>query len=256
NFYFRPENVTDFEDRFNLYSNCLQNLLTTPKYRLIQLVYILFKLTDNISFLALVIASISSYSITKQDKNYIFVFAVVGVEVFYDVMNFTTKVWFLHRVSILIGAILYVVYAILFHRLGIPWILWTVYFVRLISYILECLTDFALDYEIHNDLKDKKSKRTFFCGRFSVDPGLKDLETTRNEYQGSICAWWITPAFSSNVPIVKGIYNTPSFFLDIMIVLLLVINSPTVILAAIVGGLLYSCQLCCSETCFREVTYI
>jgi len=253
------------EERFNMYSNCIQNVLTTPKYRLIQLIYMLFRLTDNLSFLTLVVSSITGFVITEFDQKYFRVFTVVGVEIFYDVMNFTTNIWSLHRLNLWIGILLYVAYYIVFTELELPRTLWIIYWIRLASFVAESLTDYALDLELHNDLtnsdsdSDSDTNSTVFLCCFSINKDLKDLKETRKQYIGSISAWGMASAFSKKPSYSLKTCYCSTYFLECMIFLLIVLNIGTILLILVVGAIVtflsYFVRTCFGETCCGELTY-
>mmetsp|Transcript_125992 Transcript_125992/g.251465 ORF Transcript_125992/g.251465 Transcript_125992/m.251465 type:complete len:209 (-) Transcript_125992:176-802(-) len=80
------------------------------------------------------------------------VYSAIGVELFYDVLLFTSKFWFLERLSPYIGFGLYLMYFTIVYILQSPSYVWWVLLVRLAAFVIEESVDIAIDLEMHNDL--------------------------------------------------------------------------------------------------------
>jgi len=147
--------------------NVILNLLTTPKYRAMSAMYIIFRLMDNISLLSIIVLSIIHGALTTPTAANLALFSAIGLEVFYDVMLQTNKYWILERLSIYIGLVLYFIYG------GIVWwknfqgdyslddlrVVLAVLGIRFIAFILEECVDIAIDGELHNDLLDLEKQK-------------------------------------------------------------------------------------------------
>lgn len=90
--------------------------------------------------------------ITYPDRGQIAVFSAIGVELFYDVLLFTSKFWFLERLSPYVGLGLYMLYFTILYILQSPLYVWCVLWVRLAAFVIEESVDIAIDLEMHNDL--------------------------------------------------------------------------------------------------------
>jgi hypothetical protein len=171
-FAFKREQVSDDASSSSSSSNeqnVLLNLLTTPKYRAMSVIYIIFRLLDNIFFLSIIVLSIIYGGLTTPTAANLALFSTIGLEVFYDVMMQTNKYWILERLSIYIGIVLYGAYAVIVARKNshgeyTPGDLLTVIVVlitRFVAFIFEECVDIAIDGELHNDLlklQKQKSK--------------------------------------------------------------------------------------------------
>lgn len=140
--------------------NILLNLLTTPKFRAMSAMYIIFRLMDNVFFLGIIVLTISNGRFTTLSKADYSVISAIGLEVFYDIMLQTNKYWILERLSIYIGLVLYCIYV------GIVWykhshgdysphefhLVELFILIRFIAFVLEESVDIAIDMELHDNL--------------------------------------------------------------------------------------------------------
>jgi len=162
-----PEDDEDPMGSSSPEQNLMLNLLTTPKYRAMGALYIIFRLLDNISFLLIIILSL--INVFKEEAPLIktpkpedkALLSAIGLELFYDVMLFTHRYWFLQRLSIHIGLVLYIIYGGIvaikqtyseYGNMDEFVIVVSVLSVRFVSFILEEFVDIAIDAELHNDL--------------------------------------------------------------------------------------------------------
>jgi len=201
----------------------LLDLLTTSKYRVMQLLYLIFRITDNVMFLSLIISGVYRYILghgidqtqQEQEKAVVLVFSVVGVEVFYDVMSWTTKIWIVNRLGFYIGIMLYCCYAIAFAFVpNVDAVVWMLLGIRFGAYLLESFVDYAMDLEMHNDLVKMRDGEPQggcrwcqlcitcdSCKCLRVEKGTflhnKDYAGIPSLYVGSICSWTARSAFST-----------------------------------------------------------
>jgi hypothetical protein len=127
-------------------------LLTTPKYRVLNGLYFAFRMMDNTAFLAIIVLSIMHQTWAQLTPAQLALFGTIGLELFYDVMHETSKFWFLHRLSLYIGLVLYFVYFALCVNIGPPPEIFVVLTARFVVFVFEEWLDIAIDMEIHNDL--------------------------------------------------------------------------------------------------------
>lgn len=147
--------------------NVVLNLLTTPKYRAMSAMYIIFRLLDNITLLSIIVLSIINGGLTTPTPANLALFSAIGLEVFYDVMLQTNKYWILERLSIYIGIVLYGLYTGI-----VAWknshgdykpddleIAIAVLITRFAAFFFEECVDIAIDGELHNDLLKLQNHR-------------------------------------------------------------------------------------------------
>jgi hypothetical protein len=179
-FAFEKKQASDDASSSSSEQNVLLDLLTTPKYRAMSAMYIIFRLLDNISLLLIFVLSIMNNGFTIPTSAEWALFSAIGLEVFYDVMLYTHKYWTLQRLSIHIGIVLYCVYAVIVawkHSNGdyTPNELHTVIVVlsiRFFTFIIEECVDIAIDGELHNDLLKLQNRK---------DQETKDQETREHQ---------------------------------------------------------------------------
>jgi len=146
--------------------NIILNLLTTPKYRAMSVMYIIFRLLDNISLLSIIVLSIIHNGLTTPTLANISLFSAIGLEIFYDVMLQVNKYWILERLSVYIGIILYVIYTGI-----VAWknfrgeytpedlqLVAIILSIRFCAFLFEEGVDIAIDGELHNDLTELNNK--------------------------------------------------------------------------------------------------
>jgi hypothetical protein len=172
-----PE-VPHMED---LVTNIILHMLTSPKYRLLNSMYVAFSLLDNAFLLTIIVLNIlgfaqGEYSVTgalsRETAYKVPVAVMIILELFYDLMHNTTKFWIFQRLSIYITICFYVMYYAAVGFLGPSAeydivLLQTLITLRLIAFALETLVDVCIDMNIHNDLillnhpieEDEENKR-------------------------------------------------------------------------------------------------
>jgi hypothetical protein len=179
------------------------NILTTPKFRVYQMMYILFYLLDNTALAVIVVLSIITGTFDMAFYigvgREIALVSAVGVEIFYDIMLNANKYWALQRVSFYIGLLLFAVY---FTVVGVKklrgdydddhdyWVIMGVLIFRLGAFLLEEFVDIGIDCCMHNTLAEayhvKVPKRNSTAA--SVDQ--KDIKFPGGlVYEGSFLAW-------------------------------------------------------------------
>ena len=150
---------------------------------------------------------------------YIKIFFVLAVEGFYDIMAYSVKIWIINRVSVYVGCILYILYAIFFYETGLfdDKIVLALYFVRSFAFICEEFVDYFMDLELAVDLQNEVVTPITYiycncigCHDFCCndngyyvgccnDNGNNNnnnntlakvpIDTEKYEYKGSICVW-------------------------------------------------------------------
>mmetsp|Transcript_19958 Transcript_19958/g.40593 ORF Transcript_19958/g.40593 Transcript_19958/m.40593 type:complete len:408 (-) Transcript_19958:364-1587(-) len=136
-----------------LAQNIILRFQTSPKYRLLNALFLSFRLTDNLMLLTVAVLTVMHHGhITVPDKSQIAVYSAIGVELFYDVLLLTSKFWFLERLSPYIGIGLYVMYCSIVAAIGSPLYIWVVLGIRFAAFVIEESVDIAIDIEMHNDL--------------------------------------------------------------------------------------------------------
>lgn len=250
--------------------NCLLELVTTTKYRVLQLLYVIFRLTDNVLLLCLLIASITKQILTDVDKSNIAIFVVIGIELFYNVINFTTKIWILNRMSLLIVLLLYILYFLVFYLQNFSSTLFYMLSIRFLSFLLETYVDFALDYEIHNDLCTPNTNilcevdgypsfldPVFKSSFLKVDDkNVKNLEKIRNVYTGSICVWFWKSSFDYKINNSQKPVRIHRWIIYFLLILLTPVFLVVAIVILTVKFFLFVLKCCLKDNCYNEITYI
>ena len=150
------------------------NMMTMPKYRILSSLFFVFRLLDHIGLASILVLSLYKGQLTQPTAAQIALFSTIGLELFYDVLVYTSKFWFLQRLHPYIGTALFVGYFIIcsvkFGGFGalnedqelVMWVL----ALRFGAFVFEEVLDIAIDMELHNDLckdqtlsNDKKSKQ-------------------------------------------------------------------------------------------------
>ena len=146
-------------------------------------------------------------------SDHIWVFAVLGLEIFYDVLEFMVKIWMLNRVSVYIVAIICALYAVTFWWYGL-WsdVMVIIFFsLRLTAIVLEIVIDFCIDKELEYDIwertihsinipycfKTEKEERMAFpyCGGSHNEIQLADGW----QFRGTKCAWTADNVFKTKL---------------------------------------------------------
>jgi len=155
--------------------DCLNNLVTTAKYRAIYALYCLFRVIDYAVLIYFIYLLVTAG--VKMER--IVLYIVVALEIFYDVMESLTKLWPMERVKLFIAVAFYGLYFWQFLSLFRPiedytqnWYLLTI---RFIAFLLELGLDIALDTEIHNDIIGFRTQKWFSITRTD---DLKKIENS------------------------------------------------------------------------------
>jgi len=208
-------------------------------FRLYQLIYLIFKAIDYGIFLVLIIASVTEFIIENYNIMFVAVFIIIGTEMFYDVINFLTKIWLINRLSPIIVVVIYICYSVAFYFMTTAnsgditdflkcfsqfWLLWLLLGIRFVSFLLEIIVDYLIDRQLHNVLvrsrnKIKRQKENVDkYGEESEDSqrllsdkngeGTTTAQYRENEeldsdpserYLGSICIWSSAKVFTNPV---------------------------------------------------------
>jgi len=249
-FYFKMSATTKKGD----IQECMLDLLTTRKYRLLQILYIIFRLTDNIMFIALIISTVLHTDISELETSIILIFIVIGIELFYDLLNYTTKIWILCRLNIYLAVLFYISYATVFALVAVPKIVWILYGIRLGAFIAEEMMDFALDLEMHNDLLKITPKP--FCSFLEFNLDTEELKAIRNCYIGSMCIWMPVGAFKYP----ENNKHLTSDFIHLHRIIITLVGIPIYIISIVYIIMLFAfkkCSKCCNADCDNnEWTYV
>lgn len=142
-------------------------MLTTPKYRAMKVVYILFRFLDNGIFILIIVTTITKFELRWPTDDEMVLYGALFIESWYDIMVYTELYWNLQRLRVHIGVILYALYAVsILLRNGVPGlddkmrekyqqetaVIWWVVGLRFFSFVFECLADTGIDMVAHNDL--------------------------------------------------------------------------------------------------------
>mmetsp|Transcript_76427 Transcript_76427/g.216084 ORF Transcript_76427/g.216084 Transcript_76427/m.216084 type:complete len:369 (+) Transcript_76427:98-1204(+) len=188
-----------------LAQNILLRFQTSPKYRILNALFLSFRLVDNVMLLTVFVLTLMNGGhfrmVVFPSNAQISVYSVIGVELFYDVLLMTSKFWFLERLSPFVGVALYAMYFTVMALIRSPYYVWVVVLIRLAAFVIEESVDIAIDLEMHNDL-------LLVCDAWPHDPdelrytdirrSLLDFPhwPTRDFFQGSGSAWLPKSAFS------------------------------------------------------------
>jgi hypothetical protein len=183
-------------------ANCSQEqdlilrILTTPKFRLYQTMYVVFRILDNTALLAIIVLSIMNGTLEEAYQGWggqIVLVCAVGIEIFYDVMLNTNKFWALQRLSFWIGVLLFMVYFVVvltmkhtgkYDNPEVYMLVLGILSFRFAAYLLEEAVDVAIDYCIHNTLVDAAQNR------LASQTGENGLIISPDIlYEGSFFAW-------------------------------------------------------------------
>jgi hypothetical protein len=141
------------------------NLLTTPFFRFLSIIYIVFRIFDNTALIAVIVISVYQNRLSMPSNSSLALMATIGLEIFYDVMLNVNKYWALQRLSFLIGIVLFVAYFIILlikvctHEIGQDEFkpVLAIVSARLVAFLFEELVDVAIDCCLHNALHDLAS---------------------------------------------------------------------------------------------------
>ena len=143
-------------------------MLTTPKYRLLQSLYLGFVILDDTIFVFLIVAlflDVAPKDIFEIFEERWLVLLVIAFEIFYDILQLVVQIWLISRVSIWIVVMLYISYAMAFtfldindEPIGSAWDcqLYVLFFSRVGAFFMETLVDFCIDLEVDRDLSTEQ----------------------------------------------------------------------------------------------------
>jgi len=210
----------------------LLELLTTPKYRYLSSIYLLFRLGDKAMLLALVYCTLTGYVWQEELQQSLEIITVLTAEAAYEVLEMGARFWFMNRILPVVGLGLYAAYALVFWRIeehspdSFRSFVWLFLLIRLVSFVLELLADYCIDIEIHSDIC-AGTITGWSAGRFfptqeisfhmtepeqtarrvakpllqaggAVKPACGLASSSR--YRGSICAWSLRNASAYTPP--------------------------------------------------------
>ncbi len=97
----------------------------TTGYRVLNTLYFAFRTADSVLLLTIVVLTVTNctehhtWELVIPTYRQYMVFGAVGVELFGDVVRYTSKFWFLERLGVYVGIGLYALYFLLcYHNLG------------------------------------------------------------------------------------------------------------------------------------------
>ena len=202
----------------------INNILVRSKYRLLQTIYLVLRVLEDITFLGIIFSAAKQYlpglvdSSTEDLQTYL-LFMVFLFDITVEILNWTTKLWILNRFSLYIAILLFFVYYFLIQWRDVPTMVYWLVFARFIILLIDTIVDYCIDFELHIDMKyvtlpakpanfwAKKvhclQKFHCFCFNVLLKPvyciGAKDytwedekLALLREYYKGSICCWNFT----------------------------------------------------------------
>ena len=170
--------------------------LTTPKYRFLCILYLLFVILDNFVFLSIIFTFILHVTPQKFEdlllnSNWKLVL-VIFIEVFYDILQAMVKIWLVNRVSFYFVLCLYGAYYLVFNYLNLWETSLTVLFcLRFASFLLETIIDLCIDLELDHDLANGSKIHalpSYFCCLKNWNAvAIRMPQGWR--YKGSVCVW-------------------------------------------------------------------
>lgn len=171
-----PNSPSDVEETGQPVDNHVETLMreiilhmvTSPKYRLLNSMYVIFSLLDSTIFTAIVVTTIIFFATVNTEGNMITtetafnipITICIMLEIFYGILLNATHFWILRRVSIYIVLLFYLLYygaiGLLGHAAGYSenhtHFLYVLLAIRFLAFALETLVDICVDLNIHNDL--------------------------------------------------------------------------------------------------------
>ena len=143
--------------------NLLLNLLTTPRYRVMSALYVLFHLIDDINLIAIIVLTLIKGKLEAPTPQQYALFSVFCLDLFQTVILNINRYWFLQRLSIYFGLTLYGCYAVIIYlkreskddalQDNTSFLLVVaIVGIRFFAYILEEMVDLTIDAMMHNDL--------------------------------------------------------------------------------------------------------
>jgi len=238
--------------------DCLNNLLTTPKYRGIFSLYGLFKVIDYAVLLYFVYVLVSTAFEDGIEDKTIPLYLLISLEVFYDVMESTTKLWPMERLKFFTSVAFYLLYLSQFIYLFLPlmdyWLYWMLLGVRFLAYVLDLGIDITLDTEIHNDIMGHPVMKEWF-------PIVRtnELDKLKKHYVGSSSSLLFDPVIEEPRNTMQQ-YRYQWLLLLVGVVIVYFFVAPLFLFVLVAGGLVYiilkMCQCCFGEICSQPSEYL
>jgi len=104
------------------FTNLVLSMLTVRKYRLLTSFYLLWTILNQIMLVmlfGLLFYSGESKKFMDVISDNFWIFVVLGIEIMYDVLEYTVKIWILNRVSVWIVGFICILYTVAFAQYGI-----------------------------------------------------------------------------------------------------------------------------------------
>lgn len=161
-FYFSRSSLADdaeYARAVEHMTKLILGMFTTRKYRVLTSLYLLWRILDYAMLVALVATlffnddKATDFASVMSDNQWIF--AVVALEVFYDVLEFIVKIWIVNRLSIYIAISLYALYGLAFYRYELLYLdednalVLILFGLRFVAFVFEELIDFCIDLVCH-----------------------------------------------------------------------------------------------------------
>eukprot|EP01084_Bolivina_argentea_P255239 429237_1 len=252
------------------------SILTTRKYRLLQSFYTLSRVLDYVMLASLILLLLldNDYdNFSHIIEKYWLIFMVIGLEIFYDVLEFIVKIWILNRLSIYIGVVLYILYffALFVYEKYTSTTVTVLFGLRFLAFVLEEATDYCIDLELEYDLNVGKGihkldvpKCIKKCvGRFIDIKQRKErlamlhvtdydieLGGTDWKFKGTRCVWTTDNVFDCDVCRKQDI--NPRCYRWFFDILFIITYGPIALPLYIVMGFVVSiilCVRCCCRCC-------
>eukprot|EP00942_MAST-04A_sp_MAST-4A-sp1_P009630 g9630.t1 len=134
-------------------------VLTTPKYRILDSVFLTFRLADNTIWICMIYAVLKYYIFIHHKGDSFFhataLTIAFGAEAIYNVIDHEANFWFMNRVLPFVGFLLYLNYYIVLEyvvQLSRPDFVWDLLGIRFIFFIIELICEYSIDLVLHTDL--------------------------------------------------------------------------------------------------------
>ena len=234
----------------------------TPKYRSLSAFYLTFFLLDHAILVSIILSLFTGQNSDLEFAGVVLrhweLFAVIALEVVYEVLEYNVRVWILNRVAVYFVLILYVLYVTVVTYNNMWDISVTVLLsVRFSSFVCELLVDFFIDLELDYDLREEmihalelKLIRRAFCGNIGYE--LKDQHDIIDQipfgwrYKGSIYAWTPLNAFNLEKEQLRTKNLKHRYVFEVMLVFTIIITFPVTIIVGVIMKILSGCVRCCT----------
>jgi len=263
----------NYADAAQHFINLVLSMLTVRKYRLLTSFYLLWTILNQIMLVmlfGLLFYSGETKKFMDVINDNIWIFVVLGIEIMYDVLEYTVKIWILNRVSVWIVGFICFLYGVAFAKYGILWDnaeVLVLFSLRLISIFFSFVVDYCIDLELETDLRegtlhsidlpfccktDREERLAFpYCGG-----GHNEIELAEGwQFRGTKCAWTGENVFKSTFQRGSGgdadsfkcyriVFHLLFFITYIPVGLTMGVMT---ILACLVQCLIKMCFCCCRE---------